>query len=99
MSVNEPGNSSKWSRDQDKAFENAIATYPEDCSDWWEKIAAAVPGKTLEEIKEHYEILVEDVNRIESGCVPLPPYDSDGPAGHDSGEGTGKKGTSKCRAE
>ncbi|KAE8677872.1 Transcription factor DIVARICATA [Hibiscus syriacus] len=94
MSANEPGNSSKWSRDQDKAFENAIATYPEDCSDRWEKIAAAVPGKSLEEIKEHYEILVEDVNRIESGCVPLPPYDSDGSAGHGSGEGTGKKGNS-----
>ncbi|GMI88408.1 hypothetical protein like AT5G08520 [Hibiscus trionum] len=92
MSVNEPGNSSEWSRDQDKAFENALAIYPEDSSDRWEKIAAAVPGKTLEEIKAHYELLVEDINQIESGCVPLPPYDSDCSAGYAGGEGTGKKG-------
>ncbi|KAL4319212.1 hypothetical protein GQ457_18G014190 [Hibiscus cannabinus] len=95
MSADEPGNSSEWSREQDKAFENAIATYPEDCSDRWEKIAAAVSGKTLEEIKEHYELLVEDINRIESGLVPPPPYDSsESSMGHASGEGTGKKGNS-----
>ncbi|KAK8698716.1 hypothetical protein V6N13_114825 [Hibiscus sabdariffa] len=91
MSVNEPGNGSKWSRDQDKAFESALVIYPEDSPDRWEKIAAAVPGKTLEEIKEHYEILLEDIEQIESGCVPLPPYDSDDSAGYASGEGTGKK--------
>ncbi|KAE8687750.1 Protein RADIALIS-like 3 [Hibiscus syriacus] len=94
MSADEPGNSSEWSREQDKAFENALATYPEDCSDRWEKIAAAVPGKALEEIKEHYELLVDDVNRIESGYVPLPPYDSyDSSVGHAGGEEIGKKGT------
>ncbi|XP_039040335.1 transcription factor SRM1-like isoform X2 [Hibiscus syriacus] len=93
MSADEPGNSSEWSREQDNAFENALATYPEDCSDRWEKIAAAVPGKTLEEIKEHYEILVDDVNRIESGFVPLPPYDSAySSVGQAGSEGTGKKG-------
>ncbi|KAE8732848.1 Transcription factor RADIALIS [Hibiscus syriacus] len=95
MSLDEPGNSSEWSGEQDKAFENALATYPEDCSDRWEKIAAAVPGKTLEEIKEHYEILVDNVNRIESGFMPLPLYDSaDSSVGHAGSEGTGKKGNS-----
>ncbi|MBA0601580.1 hypothetical protein Gorai_004754, partial [Gossypium raimondii] len=57
MTVEEADSSSKWSREQDKAFENALASYPEDFSDRWEKIAANVPGKTLEEIKEHYELL------------------------------------------
>ncbi|MBA0727461.1 hypothetical protein Golax_000446 [Gossypium laxum] len=95
MTVEEAGNSSEWSRDQDRAFENALATYPEDSADRWEKIAADVPGKTLEEIKEHYELLEDDINQIESGCVPLPPYDSsDGSAGHAGDEGTGKKGCS-----
>ncbi|KAM7261696.1 hypothetical protein ACFE04_020773 [Oxalis oulophora] len=76
MSLDETQCSSVWTRNDDKAFENALATYDEDDLDLWEKIAADVPGKTLEDIKEHYELLVEDVNRIESGCVPLPKYKS-----------------------
>nr|GLL31847.1 transcription factor DIVARICATA-like isoform X2 [Ipomoea trifida] len=75
MTVTE-SSSSVWSRELDKAFENALATYPEDLSDRWEKIAADVPGKSLKEVKLHYEILMDDVSRIESGCVPLPYYDS-----------------------
>ncbi|OMO62355.1 hypothetical protein COLO4_33116 [Corchorus olitorius] len=93
MTVDEAGSSLEWSREQDKAFENALATYPEDASDRWEKITADVPGKTLEEIKKHYELLEDDVSRIESGCVPLPSYNSDGSAGHAGDEGTGKKGS------
>lgn len=86
--------SSMWSREQDKAFENALATYPEDTADRWEKIAADVPGKSLEEIKHHYELLVDDVSRIESGTVPLPCYTtaSDGSSSHAGDEGSGKKG-------
>ncbi|MBA0842612.1 hypothetical protein Goarm_002424 [Gossypium armourianum] len=100
MIVEEADSSSKWSREQDKAFENALASYPEDFSDRWEKIAADVPGKTLEEIKEHYELLEDDVNRIESGCVPLPPYNSSESSAGD--EGAGKKGSShsgNCNSE
>ncbi|KAJ0037683.1 hypothetical protein Pint_23252 [Pistacia integerrima] len=94
MTVDEVGSSSVWTREQDKAFENALATYPEHASDRWEKIVADIPGKTLEEIKHHYELLVDDVNRIESGCVPLPSYNSssDGSTGHGGDEGSGKKG-------
>ncbi|XP_023536896.1 transcription factor SRM1 [Cucurbita pepo subsp. pepo] len=93
MTVDEAGSSSLWSLEQDKAFENALASHPEDDSDRWEKIAADVPGKTVEEIKHHYELLVEDVNLIESGCVPLPSYSSssDGSASHAGDEGTTKK--------
>lgn len=94
MTVDEEGSSSLWTREQDKAFENALATHPEDASDRWEKIAADVPGKTLEEIKHHYDLLVEDINQIESGCVPLPSYNSssEGSTSHAVDEGTGKKG-------
>lgn len=94
MKADEAGDSSAWSREQDKAFENALATYPEDSADRWEKIAADVPGKSLEEIKHHYELLVDDINNIESGCVPLPCYNSssDGSTSHAGDEGTGKKG-------
>ncbi|KAG5007260.1 hypothetical protein JHK85_025802 [Glycine max] len=90
MTMDEVGSSSEWSKEQDKAFENALAIHLEDASDRWEKIVADVPGKTLEEIKYHYELLVEDVNRIESGCVPLASYNSS-PEGSTS-QGAGKKG-------
>eukprot|EP00256_Glycine_max_P042553 XP_006593114.1 transcription factor SRM1-like [Glycine max] len=94
ITVDEVGSSSEWSTEQDKAFENALAIHPEDASDRWEKIVADIPGKTLEEIKHHYELLVEDVNQIESGCVPLPSYNSspEGSTSHASDEGAGKKG-------
>ncbi|KAK4360251.1 hypothetical protein RND71_019203 [Anisodus tanguticus] len=92
MTIDE-SSSSIWSREQDKAFENALATYPEGSDDWWEKIAADVPGKTLEEVKHHYDLLLDDVSRIESGCVPLPCYNSssDSLTSHGGDEGTGKK--------
>ncbi|KAF5444460.1 hypothetical protein F2P56_033590 [Juglans regia] len=94
MTVDEAGISSLWSRHQDKAFEIALATHPEDAPDRWEKIAADVPGKTVEEIKHHYELLVDDINLIESGRVPLPSYNSslEGSTSHTCDEGTGKKG-------
>ncbi|WOH13190.1 hypothetical protein DCAR_0832699 [Daucus carota subsp. sativus] len=94
MSSDESGDSSTWSREQDVKFENALATYSEDLSDRWQKIAADVPGKTIEEVRHHYELLVEDVNQIESGCVPLPRYNSSsiGSVGQSGNEGTGKKG-------
>lgn len=91
---------SVWSREQDVAFENALATYPEDSSDRWERIAADVPGKSIEEVKLHYEILADDVSRIDSGRVPLPCYNSsssDTSMGRDGDEGTSKKGgNSNC---
>lgn len=86
--------SSVWSREQDKQFEKAIVTYPEDCSDRWEKIAGDVHGKSVEEIKHHYELLVDDVGRIESGLVEVPCYNScsDGSTGLAGDDGAAKKG-------
>ncbi|KAJ8422888.1 hypothetical protein Cgig2_026776 [Carnegiea gigantea] len=96
MAVDEKDDSCSWSRGQDKAFENALATYPEDLEDRWEKIAADVPGKTLEEVKHHYELLVEDINQIESGRIPLPSYSplSEGSSGNAADDSNGKKGQS-----
>lgn len=91
MTVDEAvSSSSSWTREEDKKFENALVTYPEDSSDRWEKIAAKLPGKTAEEIRLHYEILVDDVNRIESGAVELPSYNSPS-EGSTSDEASGKK--------
>lgn len=65
-----------WSREEEKAFENAIAIHwiDEESEVQWEKIASMVPGKSLEELKQHYQLLVEDVSAIEAGNVQLPDY-------------------------
>ncbi|TYI64009.1 hypothetical protein E1A91_D09G056400v1 [Gossypium mustelinum] len=72
-----------WSREEEKAFENAIAMHwieKEECKEQWEKIASTVPTKSLEELKLHYELLVEDVTAIEAGHVPLPCYKGEEPS-------------------
>ncbi|XP_051144054.1 transcription factor SRM1-like [Andrographis paniculata] len=72
--VSAPAPASAWSREQDKLFEKAIATHRHDTPDRWEKIAADVPGKSVEQIKHHYYLLEDDVRRIESGYIDIPSY-------------------------
>ncbi|KAI3986355.1 hypothetical protein MKX01_002200 [Papaver californicum] len=92
MTADETSESSTWSREQDKAFENALAIHPEGTENRWEKIAVEVTGKTLEDVKSHYGILVEDINGIEAGLVPVPCYVSS-PEG--SAEHIGEGGASR----
>ncbi|KAK7310432.1 hypothetical protein RJT34_07960 [Clitoria ternatea] len=66
--------SSAWTTKQNKMFENALAIYNKDTPDRWQNLARAVGGKTVEEVKRHYEMLVEDLKQIEEGHVPLPNY-------------------------
>lgn len=65
---------SRWSLQQNKLFENALAMFDKDTLDRWENVAKLVPGKSPAEVRRHYEILVEDVNGIEAGWVALPAY-------------------------
>ncbi|KAF8097137.1 hypothetical protein N665_0294s0039 [Sinapis alba] len=67
-----------WSRDDNIAFERALVLYTEETDNRWEKIADVVPGKTLEQVIEHYASLLHDVMMIECGNVPLPDYDVPG---------------------
>lgn len=64
---------SSWTSRQNKLFEKAIAQYDKDTPDFWQNVARAV-GKSTEEVKRHYEMLVEDLKHIESGTIPLPNY-------------------------
>nr|XP_043633790.1 protein RADIALIS-like 1 [Erigeron canadensis] len=66
--------SSTWTPQQNKSFERALAVYDRDTPDRWQKIARAVGGKSAEEVKRHYEVLIEDLRHIESGNVPFPNY-------------------------
>ncbi|KAF5792485.1 putative SANT/Myb domain, Homeobox-like domain superfamily protein [Helianthus annuus] len=64
--------SSNWTWEQNKLFENSLVTYNDD-PDRFQKIAKIV-GKSVEEVKVHYQNLVHDVNAIEAGKIPLPNY-------------------------
>ncbi|GAB4849145.1 60S ribosomal protein L3 [Ancistrocladus abbreviatus] len=75
MASSSCSSSSSWTTTQNKLFEKALAKYDKDTPDRWQKVARAV-GKSVEEVKRHYEILVEDINHIESGQVPYPNYRS-----------------------
>jgi hypothetical protein len=77
--------SGSWTVQQNKAFERALAVYDRDTPDRWYNVARAVGGKTAEEVKRHYELLVEDVKHIESGHVPFPNYRTTGANGHARG--------------
>ncbi|KAH7660159.1 SANT/Myb domain-containing protein [Dioscorea alata] len=58
----------EWSWEENKAFEMALDKVVEETPNRWAVIAASyVPGKRPEEIAEHYEKLVYDVELIEAG--------------------------------
>ncbi|CAK9147796.1 unnamed protein product [Ilex paraguariensis] len=79
--------STLWSREEEKTFENAIAlhcTEEENSNEQWDKIASMVPSKTIEELKQHYQVLVEDVSAIEAGHVPIPNYIGEEPSSSSS---------------
>jgi hypothetical protein len=67
----------EWSAEENKIFENALAIYDKDTPDRWHNVASMVGGKNPDEVKRHYEILLEDLNCIEAGKVPIPNYTFD----------------------
>ncbi|XP_043808913.1 protein RADIALIS-like 5 isoform X3 [Manihot esculenta] len=75
------GSSSSWTPKQNKLFEKALALYDKDTPDRWQNVAKAVGGKSPEEVKIHYDRLVEDLIYIESGQAPLPTYKATGSNG------------------
>ncbi|GAU36003.1 hypothetical protein P8452_76730 [Trifolium repens] len=62
---------SAWTPRQNKQFERALAIYDRETPDRWQNVANMV-GKSVEDVKRHYEILKEDVRRIEHGQVAFP---------------------------
>ncbi|XP_028962469.2 protein RADIALIS-like 3 [Malus sylvestris] len=78
---------SSWTPKENKLFEKALAVYDKDTQDRWHNVAKAVGGKSAEEVKRHYEILVHDLMHIESGHVPIPNYKSAGGSGSNRGFG------------
>ncbi|CAJ2628965.1 unnamed protein product [Trifolium pratense] len=57
-----------WSWKENKLFELALALVDERHPERWEMVAAIVGGKkSADEVREHYVILLEDLELIESG--------------------------------
>ncbi|KAH0646430.1 hypothetical protein KY285_011221 [Solanum tuberosum] len=73
MSTVRTCNSSLWTREEDKIFENILVIYFND-NNLLMKMEEALPGKSVDEIKDHYNILLEDIDAIDSGGAPLPNY-------------------------
>ncbi|TVU20175.1 hypothetical protein EJB05_36373 [Eragrostis curvula] len=88
MSMTSSAVRAQWTPKQNKLFEQALAVYDKDTPDRWSNIARAVGGKSAEEVRRYYELLVEDVKHIESGKVSFPAYrcpaGAGGPLGYEA---------------
>lgn len=70
----EESKSPRWTPEENKTFENALAVYDRDTPDRWQKVAAMIPGKTVGDVFKQYKELELDVGKIEAGLVPIPGY-------------------------
>ncbi|CAL5038474.1 unnamed protein product [Urochloa decumbens] len=58
--------SSSWPDELNKVFEMALARYDKGAPDFWQNVARAVgEGKTVDDVKEHFKVLTEDVDDME----------------------------------
>uniref|UniRef100_A0A6M2EG24 Uncharacterized protein n=1 Tax=Populus davidiana TaxID=266767 RepID=A0A6M2EG24_9ROSI len=68
------GQTTEWTKEENKMFERALAIFDEHEPDRWLKVAAMIPGKTVNDVIKQYKELEEDVCDIEAGRVPVPGY-------------------------
>lgn len=69
--VTENGSSSSseqdvWSAVQERALVQALKTFPKDTNQRWERVAAAVPGKTVNQCKKKFALLKESFRNKKS---------------------------------
>lgn len=65
----------KWTPEENKQFEKALALFDKDTPDRWYNVARMIPGKTVNDVIKQYKELEEDVSDIEAGLIPIPGYD------------------------
>ncbi|XP_078432377.1 dnaJ and Myb-like DNA-binding domain-containing protein [Wolffia australiana] len=53
------GETDSWSAGQERALIQALKTFPKEVSQRWERIAAAVPGKTVNQCKKKFALMRE----------------------------------------
>ncbi|XP_059628034.1 transcription factor DIVARICATA-like [Cornus florida] len=64
----------KWTKEENKSFERALAMFDKDTPERWLNVAAMIPGKSVFDVIWQYQKLEADVNDIEAGLVPIPVY-------------------------
>ncbi|KAH7692197.1 Myb domain plants domain-containing protein [Dioscorea alata] len=72
MATENQKTNSQWTWEQNKAFEKALVSYINDKN--LDKLAAEIPGKTIDDVSCHLNYLFKDIESIESGLVPFPNY-------------------------
>lgn len=66
--------SGSWTPQENKLFEKAIADFHTEAPDRWHNIATAVGGeKTVQDVKLHYQNLLNDLWLIENDGYPTIP--------------------------
>lgn len=66
--------SSEWTFEENKLFESALAEIEPTSPAFLENVASRIPWKSMEDVKNHYQALLDDLEMIESGKIPLPDY-------------------------
>ncbi|KAL8550002.1 hypothetical protein ACS0TY_008722 [Phlomoides rotata] len=67
-------NSTEWTIEENKLFENALAEIAPNSPAFLENVASRVPWKSMEDVKNHYQALLDDIETIELGKLSLPIY-------------------------
>ncbi|KAL6521435.1 hypothetical protein OROGR_018004 [Orobanche gracilis] len=66
------GGGGVWTCDENKVFEDALAQIQEPESPaFFENVASRIPRKSIQEIQNHYQALINDLKMIENGQFPF----------------------------
>ncbi|KAL5194034.1 Transcription factor DIVARICATA [Glycine soja] len=68
--------STKWTSEDKKLFENALAVHDKDTPDQWHKVAKMILGKIVVDVIRKYKELEVDISNIETVLIPVPGYSS-----------------------
>ncbi len=72
------GNAAPWTTEEQKLLEQALKTYPVSTPERWEKIAAAVPGRSKKDCMKRYKVrwcaalLLESERAVNVSCENYP---------------------------
>ncbi|XP_076901608.1 transcription factor DIVARICATA-like [Bidens hawaiensis] len=59
----------KWTQEENKRFEEALALFDKETPDRWHNVARLIPGKSVTDVINQYRKLEEDISDIEAGVL------------------------------